>query len=321
MNYKPIIVIEGDPEGVFLELFFKVTKYNSFKSDIILICSKKNLKKQMIKCKFKKKINLLNPADFKKFKLKKNTINLIDVKFKNSNLKKLRNKFIKNYINDCFEMSFRLIKENFTYKLINGPIEKKIFLKKKFPGVTEYISKKFNQKKTGMLIYNKKLSVCPLTTHIPVKNISKMITKKLIMEKIILINNFYEKTFKISPKIAITGLNPHCESILDFNEDIKIIKPAIQEMKRRNIGVSGPFPADTIFISKNRKYFDVIIGMYHDQVLTPIKALYEFDAINITMGLPFLRVTPDHGPNKKMEGKNISNPKSLIRALEFLDKR
>ena len=109
---------------------------------------------------------------------------------------------------------------------------------------------------------------------------------------------------------------------LKFNEDDKIIFPAIKSFKKKNINVKGPFPADTIFLKNNRKKFDVIIvGMYHDQVLTPIKTLFEYDAINITIGLPFLRVTPDHGPNEKMVGKNKSNPISLIKALSFLDKR
>ena len=84
--------------------------------------------------------------------------------------------------------------------------------------------------------------------------------------------------------------------------------------------ISGPYSADTMFIKKNRNKFDVIIGMYHDQVLTPIKTLYEYDAINITLGLPFIRISPDHGPNIKMIGKNKSSPLSLIRALNFLDK-
>ena len=89
---------------------------------------------------------------------------------------------------------------------------------------------------------------------------------------------------------------------------------------QKSINVKGPFSADTIFLKDNRKKFDVIIGMYHDQVLGPIKTLFEYDAINITLGLPFLRVTPDHGPNEKMVGKNKSNPISLIKALNFLDK-
>lgn len=321
MSYNRTIVIEGDPEGVFLELFFKTLKSKSFKNYLILICSKNNLQKQMNKAKFKKKINLLDIKKTNKILLKKKEINLIDVKLKNTKNKNLNNKNIKAYIEKCFEISFKLIKEGFANKLINGPVDKKIFLKNKFLGVTEYVSNKFHKKKTGMLIYNKQLSVCPVTTHLPLKNVSRSINRNIIHDKINLVNNFYLKYLKLKPRIAVTGLNPHCESILKFNEDEKIIKPAIKTMKKRNINVKGPFPADTIFSSKNRKLFDVVIGMYHDQVLAPIKALYEFDAINITMGLPFLRATPDHGPNKQMAGKNISNPTSLIRALEFLDKQ
>lgn len=321
MSYNRTIVIEGDPEGVFLELFFKTLKSKSFKNYLILICSKNNLQKQMNKAKFKKKINLLDIKKTNEILLKKKEINLIDVKLKKTKNKKLNNKNIKAYIEKCFEISFKLIKEGFANKLINGPVDKKIFLKNKFLGVTEYVSNKFNKKKTGMLIYNKQLSVCPVTTHLPLRNVSRSINRNIIHDKINLVNNFYLKYLKLKPRIAVTGLNPHCESILKFNEDEKIIKPAIKTMKKRNINVKGPFPADTIFSSKNRKLFDVVIGMYHDQVLAPIKALYEFDAINITMGLPFLRATPDHGPNKQMAGKNISNPTSLIRALEFLDKQ
>ena len=108
---------------------------------------------------------------------------------------------------------------------------------------------------------------------------------------------------------------------LKKNEDEKIVAPAIRDMQNKKINVKGPFSADTIFSYKNIKLYDVVIGMYHDQVLAPIKTIFEFDAINITMGLPFLRVTPDHGPNEIMKGKNLSDPTSFIRALEFLNKQ
>jgi len=122
------------------------------------------------------------------------------------------------------------------------------------------------------------------------------------------------------PKIAVLGLNPHCESVHKFNEDEKIIKPATESLYKKGFDISGPYSADTFFIKKNRKKYDVVIGMYHDQVLTPIKTLFEYDAINITLGLPFTRISPDHGPNEKMTGKNLSNPLSLMRAINFLDK-
>ena len=116
------------------------------------------------------------------------------------------------------------------------------------------------------------------------------------------------------------GLNPHCESVLKLNEDKIILKSAVNFLKKKKYAISGPHSADTAFLEQNRKKIDVIIGMYHDQVLTPFKTLFEYDAINITLGLPFIRISPDHGPNVKMLGKNLSNPLSLIKAIKFLEK-
>jgi 4-hydroxythreonine-4-phosphate dehydrogenase len=181
------------------------------------------------------------------------------------------------------------------------------------------LAKKTNSKSVAMIIYNKSFSVSPVTTHLPVKYISKKITKSTIINKVKIISSFWKKLFNKKPKIAITGLNPHCESIDVYNEDEKIIKPCIKYLQKNKYKVAGPFPADTIFIKNNRKKFDVIIGMYHDQVLTPFKTLFEYDAINITAGLPFIRVSPDHGPNEQMLGKNVSNSLSLYRSIQFLD--
>ena len=321
MKIKPILLIAGEPNSIFFEIFFKSIKNRSLKSPLILICCKNILKKQMKKFKIKKDLKIIKFNKINNYLLNNKTINLIDVPLKKSTNKKVNNFFVRNYIKLSFDSGIKLLKDKFTYKLINGPINKTSFLNKKFLGITEYIAKNFNRKKIGMLIYNKKLSVCPLTTHLPIKMVAQKITKKLVEEKIKLISDFYKDNFKINPKIAVTGLNPHCESILQFNEDAKIIKRAIKKAKRKKINVSGPFSADTIFLKRNRKKYDVILGMFHDQVLGPLKALYEYDAINITMGLPILRVSPDHGPNIKMVGKNKSNPQSLIKALEFLDNK
>ena len=211
--------------------------------------------------------------------------------------------------------------KNFFSGLINGPISKKNFLKEKFLGMTEYLAKKTNKHSAvAMLIYNKKLSVSPLTTNLPLKSVHKAITQKKIINQVILINQFYKKQFKKKVSIAITGLNPHCESNYKSSEEEKIIKPAIRYLVNKKYNIKGPFPADTIFLKELSNKYNVIIGMYHDQVLTPMKALFGFDAINITLGLPFIRISPDHGPNEKMLGKNKSNPKSLIEAIKFLDK-
>ena len=318
MNYSPILIVTGEPNSIFSEIFFKVIDKNKFKSPIILISSKRLLNLQMRKLGFEKKIKLLNPIDLNRKKLDNKTVNLINVDY---NPKKAFDKIsIKSnsFIENSFKLAFKVIKENNIHKFINGPISKKTFLNKKFLGITEYISNKFFTNKTGMLIYNKNLSVCPITTHLPLKLVPKKINKKIISEKIFLIDSFYKKNFNIKPKIALLGLNPHCETIHKYDEDEKIIKPCVKSLSNK-YNISGPYSADTIFLKKNRKKFDVIVGMYHDQVLTPLKTLFEYDAINITMGLPFLRISPDHGPNEKMLGKNLSNPLSLLKAIKFLD--
>ena len=320
MNYRPIILVAGEPNSIFFEILFKVYKKIKIKSPLILIASQKLLYLQMKKLNFKKKIKVINQKKIKDYKLNNDSINLINVDYDQKKaFEKISNKS-NEYIKKCFDIAILLIKSDFSNKLINGPISKKNFLKKKFMGITEFFAKEFDQQKIAMLIYNKELSVCPITTHLPIKNVASKITEKLIWEKIILIDNFYRKYIRLKPKIAITGLNPHCESINKINEDEIIIKPIVKKLSKKGYKVSGPFSADTIFLKKNRKKFDVIVGMYHDQVLTPIKTIFEYDAINITLGLPFIRISPDHGPNEQMVGKNLSDPLSLIKAITFFEK-
>ena len=319
MKNKPIILVAGEPNSIFLEIFFKTIRSNKFRSPLVLICSLSVLKLHMKKLNFKKKINIINISNINNIILNNQSINLINVPYiKKPKLEKITSKS-NNYIKKSFQIALKIIKSGFSSKLINGPISKKTFLKNKFLGVTEYISKKTSTKKKAMLIYNKKLSVCPVTTHLPINEVAKKINKKIIFEKAILISNFYKNHLGYKPKIAITGLNPHCESF-SKKEDEKIIKPAINQLIKSGYRVSGPYAADTIFLNNNRKKFNVIIGMYHDQVLGPLKSIYEFDAINITVGLPFMRISPDHGPNENMIGKNKSNPLSLIKAITFLDR-
>ena len=318
MNYKPIIIVAGEPNSVFFELFFKVIK-KKIRSPIILIASKKIIIKQAKILKKKISFNITNESEIIKKKNDLKKINLIDIDFKQVyGFDKITSKS-NHYIASCFDVAMRLLKSNVSNKFINGPISKKTFLKKKYNGITEYLAKKTNTKKFAMIIYNNKLSVCPLTTHLPIKYVSKKINKLEIIDKVKLINKFWKEKFNKQIKIGVTGLNPHCESIDSFSEDKNIILPTIKELQKLKYNIEGPLAADTIFLKTNRKKFDLIIGMYHDQVLTPIKTIFEYDAINITVGLPFIRVSPDHGPNESMLGKNKSNYLSLLNSIKFLD--
>ena len=318
MNTKYILVILGEPYSTFSEIIGKYFKRKKkLKRKIILVGSKSLLKKQLHDLNYLFELNEIKSIK----KAKQNIVNIIDVKF---NYKKIYSKVsIKsnNYIRKCFDISLKILKNNNNCILINGPITKKTFLKKRYLGITEYLAKKTNSNREIMLIYNENLSVSPITTHIPIKNVTKKISKNKIIKNTSMINEFYKKHFNKKIKIAILGLNPHCETNNKFSEEDKIIIPSINYLNDSGINVDGPFPADSFFMKKNIKKYDVVIGMYHDQVLTPIKTLFNFNAINITIGLPFIRISPDHGPNWTMLGKNISDPSSFFYAMNLINKK
>ena len=324
MKNKPLILVLGEPYSTFSEILIKVFKFQiikKFKIPIVIIGSLELLKKQMFKLNYSIEINPIKIRDINRTKINNNSLNIIDVKF---NFKRIFDKISSrsnNYIRKSFNIALHLLKKKLACGLINGPISKKHFLKKKYLGITEYLSKKTQLKKNGvMLIYNPFFSVCPVTTHLPISNVSRSLSSKKIIYNILEINKFFITNLNKKPFFAVLGLNPHCETINNYSEENSIIKPAIKSLLKKKIKISGPFSADTFFSKKNLKKYDVAVGMYHDQVLAPMKTLYSFNAINITIGLPFSRVSPDHGTNNKMIGKNKSDPQSLISSINFFKK-
>ena len=318
---KPIAIILGEPNSIASEIIFKSwIKKKFFKHPPFLIIGNyKLLYKQLKYFKFNLKLKLIE-KNFKLEDLKGAAIPVINIKYNQKKTFEKISKKSNKFIFDCFSEAFTLIKQNKVLGIINGPISKETLLNKKFNGVTEFIAHKVGHfNKTTMLIYNKKFAVTPITTHIPVKKISSKLNIKKIVSQIENIVFFYKKNLKKKIKIVLTGLNPHCHSNENISEEKTIIKPAIKELKKRKINVSGPYSADTLFLMKNQKKFDVVVGMYHDQVLIPAKTLMGFKAINITLGLPFIRVSPDHGVAANIVGKKIADPSSLIESIKFFN--
>ena len=216
------------------------------------------------------------------------------------------------------------IKKKKVHGLINLPLNKKDFLDNSFPGVTEYISNKFKcLGKETMLLYNHNFSVSPLTTHLKIRNISKNLTSKKIINNFKNILAFYQKIInKKNLKIGLLGFNPH--NAIDFfsnSEEKKIIIPVIRKLKKKyKKNIIGPISPDISFSKRKRDNITSLIGMYHDQVLTTFKYINQFSAINITLGLPFLRVSPDHGTATDIIGKNQADPKSFLYCLNFFEK-
>jgi 4-hydroxythreonine-4-phosphate dehydrogenase len=304
-----IAITAGEPESINSEIIAKTWNKIQFKNKLLIIGNYNLLKNQFKKLNFKLPLHLIRELkDFRKEKL-----NILDVKFSNNSTSK------KKYILDCIDLAHEFSLKKKIKGFVNAPISKNV-LGKNFLGVTEYLAYKNKVKnKEIMLIYNKKLSVVPLTTHLEIKDIYKNITFSLIKNKILSLSKNYKKTFKKNPRIALLGLNPHNSENKSDSIENRIVKPAIIYLKKKKIDISGPYSSDTIFMKKNRENFDVIVGMYHDQVLAPFKTLYEFDAINITLGLKYLRVSPDHGIASDLIGKNKATPQSLISAIKFLN--
>ncbi len=318
---RPLAIIAGEPNSISSEIIFK--SWNARKlfrhKPFFVIGSIKLLNLQKKKLKFKFKIKEINETFLIK-DLKKDELPVLNVNFDQKKPFEKISVKSSNYILKCFDIALRLAKNKKILGFINCPVAKEFLFTKKHHGVTEYLAKKTGKKdKEVMLIFNKKLSVCPITTHIPIKDVYSKISVKKIVSKVKIINNFYKQNFKIKPNIAILGLNPHNFSSKKNSRDINIIRNSINTLKNLKINISGPISADSSFAVYKKYKFNVIIGMYHDQVLTPFKALFKFNAINITLGLPYIRISPDHGIGENIINKRIANPESLVEAIKFFN--
>tara|TARA_Y100001960_G_C14762469_1_gene874898 strand:- start:180 stop:1148 length:969 start_codon:yes stop_codon:yes gene_type:complete len=316
---KAIAIIAGEPNSISSEIIFKTwklrKKYNHRPYFIIGNIDLLNLQKK--KLKFSIKLKEIN-NNFKIKDLKSNYLPVFNVKYNQKKaFENISNKSSK-YILKCFDQAIRFVENKKIIGFINCPVSKEYLFKNKEMGVTEYLSKK--HKNNGvMLIYNKKLSVSPVTTHIPLSRVSLKINKSKIIKNVIIINNFYKKNLNKKPNFAILGLNPHNFTSLKKSEEKEIIKKAVNNLKKKKIKVLGPISADSSFMVYKKYKIDVIVGMYHDQVLTPFKTLYNYNAINITLGLPYIRISPDHGVAKNIIGRKIANPQSLIESTKFFN--
>ena len=318
---KCIAIIAGEPNSISSEIIFKSWKLKKkyIHKPFFIIGSVKLLNLQRKKLKYQIKIKKIDNK-FRLNDLNSNELPVYDINYEQKKpFEKISYKSNK-YILECFDVAIKLFNDKKIAGFINCPVSKEFLFKKKNQGVTEFLAQKSNRKGNEvMLIYNKKLSVSPITTHIPLKQVVTKIKKSNIIKKVKVVNNFYIKYLKKKPNFAILGLNPHNFSLAKNPEEIKIISKAIKTLKKFKIKVFGPIPADSSFVVSKIYKFDIIIGMYHDQVLTPFKALYNYNAINITLGLPFIRVSPDHGVAKNIVGKKVARPESLIESIKFFN--
>ncbi len=316
---KKIIIISGDPNSINSEIIVKswVKLKTTLKNRIVFVSNINLLKKQFKKLKAKIKIKKIDNINVN---LKDSSFKVIDIGLSFKDPFGVKENEASKFVSKCLSFAHLLALRQDVSGLINCPIDKKLLGKKNI-GVTELLASKCKIKNNSevMLIWNKKFAVTPVTTHINIKDVSKKISQKIIFEKVQTIDKWFRKIYQRKPIIGVLGLNPHNSENRIGSEEQKIIIPTIKRLKNKRINVSGPFVADTLFI-KDFKRFDVVVGMYHDQVLVPFKTIFGFKAINITLGLKYLRVSPDHGTAKNLIKKNKSNPSSLLECISFLGK-
>ncbi len=316
MNMKIAITV-GDPGGIgpdicilMAEKYLK--KYHIVLTDPqLLIDSSKKLNKKVI-------INELKGITDAP-KNGKRLINVLPIKLKKKNKPGYMDPANASFVINAIETAAKGCLANHFQSMVTGPISKSILNKGgfKISGHTELLAK-ICKSKSIMMLMNNKLKVTLQTIHIPLNKVSKLITKKNIVEKIKIINHDLINKFGLKkPKILVCGLNPHAgeEGILG-KEEIDIIKPAIQALKKLGINIDGPVPADTAFISKYIKEYDVIHTMYHDQGLPVIKYDDFSKTTNVTLGLPIIRVSVDHGTATDLVGTGNVDILSFVQALK-----
>ena len=319
---KKIIIISGDPNSINSEIIYKSWKKcsKSQRKKIYLISNHKLLIKQFDKLKYPIKLIKVNGV---RESSNDDRLKIIDVDLKFTNPFKVPKKSASKFVISSLNLAHKIALKRDVCGIINCPINKNLINKNETSknGVTEFLASKCKIRNNSevMLINNKKLSVSPITTHIDLKDVSKKLKTKSIINKTNTINRWFKERFNRKPKIGILGLNPHNSEFRKNSEELKIIIPAINHLKKKGLKVLGPLVSDTIFINQYKNY-DVIVGMYHDQVLAPFKTLFKFNAINITLGLKYKRVSPDHGVASELIGKRKANPQSLIDCLKFLSK-
>jgi len=202
--------------------------------------------------------------------------------------------------------------------VVTGPIHKARMYEAgfKFPGQTEFFAKRCGVKNFAMCLTGEKLTVALVTTHIPLRDVPDALKQSEIVRVGLMLADFLRRRSKNAPRIAVAGLNPHAgESGKLGREEIEIIAPAIAELNESRPLFHGPVSPDTMFYRAAEGEFDAVLCMYHDQGLIPLKLHAFHSGVNVTLGLPFPRTSPDHGTAFEIAGKGIARPDSMIAAI------
>ncbi len=212
-------------------------------------------------------------------------------------------------------------KQGIVDAIVTAPVNKTAIrlVDKKFIGHTEYLAQRSRVRRFAMMFVSPRLNVTLATIHVSLKKVSHLLTAKSILEKIVLTSEMLKRGFGIKkPRIAVCALNPHGKESGD--EEVKVIEPAVRAACRKGIDAVGPLSADLLFHAAYHGQYDAVIGMYHDQALAPFKLVAFHDGVNVTLGLPYIRTSPDHGTAFDIAYQGKADPSSMLAALRLAKK-
>ena len=311
---KIIAITIGDINGIGIDILVKTWKERKIKN-FVLVTNINIFNKSLRKRKIDIFLNLVNHKK-NKFVFLKNKFNIFS--------------YDANSIEDnsykSLNYGYNLCANKYCIGVVTLPLRKDIIknkVNKNFIGHTEFFQKKDKKSNANMILFHKKIIISPLTTHIEIKKIPKVISnKQFLYNQIFNLNKCLELDFNIrKPKIAISGLNPHAGENGEIGkEEEKIISPVIRKLQKKLININGPFSADSLLIKNNLKKYDCFVFIYHDQALIPFKFISQFSGVNYTGNLDIIRTSPDHGTAYNLIGSNKISNKSFINSYKLINK-
>ena len=313
----PIALTCGDPNGIGIDLTFQAFKRLNGSIPFFLIADASHLLSRSNKEPF-----LIIKNSLECFGIDKGILPVLHHKF--PEIPSLKGSQPENALAtiQVIERAVNMVQSKEASAICTNPINKKVLkdgANFSYPGHTEFLAHLAGQKASVMMLLSDKLRVVPVTIHVALNKVSSMLSQELLVNTIKATHWALYKDFGIdNPRISVSGLNPHAGEDGTFgNEENNIIIPVLNKLRTEGMNIQGPMPADTMFHEQARKNYDVAICMYHDQALIPLKAIDFYGGINTTLGLPFIRTSPDHGTAFELAGTRDANPSSLINALKI----
>ena len=322
LSSLPLILTPGEPAGIGAEITIK--SWQAGQRDICVIESPNRMADLAAKLGISLSICTITHPD--QFTASDESLHVIPIDWPVTPVFGLPNHRNGKVVVDAISTAAAFCRNGSAAGMVTNPIQKATLYKAgfKYPGHTEFLASVASVEPGGpmMMLASNKLRVVPLTTHIPFQEVPNSISKESIITAVQLLDANLKRFFGLSnPRIAIAGLNPHAgENGNIGREDQDIIQPAITNLQQSGFEVTGPFPSDTLFHPEARKSYDAVIGMYHDQVLIPIKTIDFFGSVNVTLGLNFIRTSPDHGTGLDIAGSGNARPDSLMAAINLARK-